>query len=243
MNQESVGKVLLYSGGMDSYALRYLWKPDILLAVDLGTQYGSIERKKMKADSEVVFVEGISLVQWERADKIIPLRNLILCAIAAQYGDVLALGATAGDRVRDKDYIFADLASATISYLWQSDHWTQGKRIKIELPFKHKTKTQIVSTWIEAGMDPRQLWDNSFSCYHPNADEIPCGTCKPCFRKWIAFKNNGFDFEPSSEAYIKKEIIPLIMKGVYNRKNEESEILEAIGLKHLRKEVANVHID
>ena len=32
-------KVLLYSGGMDSWLIDKIWKPDVKLYVDMGTKY------------------------------------------------------------------------------------------------------------------------------------------------------------------------------------------------------------
>lgn len=38
-------KVLLYSGGMDSYLISKLWKPDVKLYVDLNSKYAKQEIK------------------------------------------------------------------------------------------------------------------------------------------------------------------------------------------------------
>lgn len=223
---ERTGKVLLYSGGMDSYALRHIWKPDVTLYVDLHTEYSG--REIARLDKDVVVVDLPTLKQFERSDKIIPLRNLFLVCIAAQYGNRIAIGATAGDRVRDKDFTFSDLTSELLSYIWQKDHWTEGKEIVVELPFKNLTKTQIIAKYVEAGGNPYDLATLSFSCYSPNPIGKPCGECKPCFRKWVAFKLNGIEIKPTSRAYIEKDILPLINAGTYGRAEEEVEILQAL---------------
>ena len=46
--------VLLYSGGMDSAALRFLHMPDVLLYVDLGTEYSSWERSHLPAGTIIL---------------------------------------------------------------------------------------------------------------------------------------------------------------------------------------------
>lgn len=88
-------KVLLYSGGMDSWLIDKIWKPDVKLYVDMGTKYSQEEIKRLPAD---VVVEKLDLSKWEREDKIIPLRNMYLIGIATNYGNEICLGATAGDR-------------------------------------------------------------------------------------------------------------------------------------------------
>ena len=86
-------KVLLYSGGMDSWLIRKIWKPDICLYVDMNTQYSKEEIKRLPPD---VVIEHLDLSRWEREDKIIPLRNLYLIGLATNYGNEICIGATAG---------------------------------------------------------------------------------------------------------------------------------------------------
>jgi len=225
---ERTGRVLLYSGGMDSYALRRLWKPDVTLYINLDTAYS--EREIARLDAGVTVIDCPTLRQFERPDKIIPLRNLFLVCFAAQFGTRIAIGATAGDRVRDKDEKFAAATSKLLRYIWQPDHWTTGKPIFVELPFKQYTKAQIVGAFIRDGGDPQELASRSFSCYQPTEDGQECGACKPCFRKWVAFKLNGIEIEPSARPYIEREILPLIQAGSYGRAEEEQEILQALAL-------------
>ena len=66
-------KVLLYSGGMDSWLIDKLWKPDIRLYVDMNTRYSKEEMKRLPDDT---IIERLDLSKWEREDKIIPLRNM-----------------------------------------------------------------------------------------------------------------------------------------------------------------------
>ena len=123
-------KVLLYSGGMDSWLIDKIWKPDVKLYVDMGTKYSQEEIKRLPAD---VVVEKLDLSKWERGDKIIPLRNMYLIGIATNYGNEICLGATAGDRVLDKSPVFADIYEQLLNYLYQKQHWTEERKIKINL--------------------------------------------------------------------------------------------------------------
>ena len=101
-------KVLLYSGGMDSWLISQLWNPDIKLYIDTGTAYAEEEKRRLPSD---VIVEHLDLHRFERGDKIIPLRNLYFVMLASNYGDEIMLGATYGDRVLDKSPGFAKKAS------------------------------------------------------------------------------------------------------------------------------------
>jgi 7-cyano-7-deazaguanine synthase len=153
--------VLLFSGGMDSYAARMLYEPDVLLYVDAGTRYADAELRRLP--EETIVVDMRVLNTFGVVDDIIPLRNLFFVAVAA-----------------------------LLSYLWQKQHWTEGKTIEVAMPMKGMSKTQIIAAvQNKCGDSGVAQLAKSFSCYNPNND-IECGVCKPCRRKWIAFASLGF---------------------------------------------------
>ena len=221
-------KVLLYSGGMDSWLIDKIWKPDVKLYVDMGTKYSQEEIKRLPAD---VVVEKLDLSKWEREDKIIPLRNMYLIGIATNHGNEICLGATAGDRVLDKSPVFADIYEQLLDYLYQKQHWTEERKIKINLDFKRYTKAELVRAFVAQGGDMDEAFSSSFSCYTPEHGK-ECWSCKPCFRKFIAFALNGYPFTEDiidrNVSYIRKEILPLIESGTYGRKQEEDEIMQVL---------------
>ncbi len=191
-------KVLLYSGGMDSYMISKLERFDTLLYIDIGGSYSQAEISKLP---EEVTVVKLDLSAYEREDKIVPLRNLLFCEIATNYGDRIFLGATAGDRVLDKTHQFAAMTSNLLSYLYQKQHWTEERNISIELPYKNMTKSQMIQKYLEGGGELTRVANESFSCYHPRAlvGNACCFYCKPCFRKYVALKGAGFKFQPWTE--------------------------------------------
>ena len=131
-------KVLLYSGGMDSWLMSKLWNPDVKLYVDMKTRYSENELRKIKEDGDDVTVVEFPLGQWERDDAIIPLRNLYLCMVACNVTgseDVeILIGATAGDRVLDKSYEFVDKANDILNYLYTPQHWIpNGKKVTVSI--------------------------------------------------------------------------------------------------------------
>ncbi len=220
-------KVLLYSGGMDSWLISKIWKPDVLLYINLHSRYSAEEIKRLPENVEVV---DLNIGALERADAIIPLRNLYMVSMATNYGDEICLGATYGDRVLDKSKEFAVKTSDLLTYLYQEQHWTKERKIKINVDFKQYTKRELLKMFIDAGGNIDEAYNQSFSCYDPT-DGHECWQCKPCFRKFIAFYLNGMDFDTSVKLrvknYLEKEIMPSVTAGTYGRgQKEEDDIKE-----------------
>lgn len=221
-------KVLLYSGGMDSWIIDKLWKPDVKLYVDVGASYAKEEMKRLPAD---VVVEKLDLSKFERSDKILPLRNLYFVMLATNYGNEICLGATYGDRVLDKSEEFAAKAGELLSYLYQPQHWTEGREIKVNVDFKQYTKAELLCLYLEQGGNLQDAFLNSFSCYAPDSSGHECWHCKPCIRKAIAFLLNGYRIEDqrilsSVSAYL-EGLLPSIHEGSYGRGREGAEMLKA----------------
>lgn len=241
-------KVLLFSGGSDSVLISYLYEPDYLVYINMHTRYSDEEIEKIKNskfgnDPRLKIIDFPFLGQYERPDAIIPLRNLYLPMVICNYFDVdtygdldICLGATAGDRVLDKSPTFAEKTTELLSYLYEPQHWIpQGRKVKINIDYKKYTKTQMLKLYKDKGGDINKLMTESFSCYDPiDGKECWCknGICKPCFRKYIAYKLNGADFPSDVDVSvceaIKAEILPSIMAGTYGRAEEEVEIKEVL---------------
>lgn len=221
-------KVLLYSGGMDSWLIDKIWKPDIKLYIDINGRYSQEEIKRLPED---VIIEKLDLGKFEREDKIIPMRNLFFITLASLYGDEICLGATAGDRVLDKSIDFGKKAEELLTYLWQPQHWTSGKKIKINLDFKDYSKVDLLEIYKKQGGDLEKAFKETFSCYYPRITGEECWACKPCFRKVVAFTIAGLKLDKKIKdrviRYLESEILPQIEVGIYGRGKEEVEILEA----------------
>lgn len=214
--------VLLFSGGMDSAALRFLKKPDKLLYVDLGTEYSAWERSHLPADTIVLDLPALG--QLETTGGILPGRNLILATIASNYGDVIYLGATKEDRVLDKTHEFCQRTTELLSYLWSPQWWTPGRQVSVETPLKNLTKVEILWRYLEAGGSIDKLAEESYSCYQPK-DDKPCWTCKPCVRKWMAFQKFGMNLSPVAQVYCRDVMLPKILDGKGERPDEDALLL------------------
>lgn len=226
-------KVLLYSGGMDSWLIRELWKPDECVYIDAGTKYGHREMNRLPSSVEI---EKCGIGKWERKDKIIPMRNLYfimtICNMFPEGDLQIALGATAGDRVLDKSDEFAEKASDLLSFLYQKQWWCEGRKIEVVLPYKKYTKEMLLEEYKNGGGDLKKAFATSFSCYEPDEYGLECWKCKPCIRKMIAFWSVGYrgmsvQALKSVWQSVHNNIIPEIDKGTYGRgAREEQTIME-----------------
>jgi len=231
-------KVLLFSGGLDSFIISQLEKPDVLLHVTMGSVYTEVERNRLDVlvekgyinNDQIVISNNIDLQEFEREDAIIPNRNIYLITLASHHGNTILFGSINGDRSCDKDEPFYEKMTNLLDHVWQAQHWTKERKFSITAPYKDKTKTEIVKMYLDAGLPSEALFD-SYSCY--SGKETHCGSCKPCFRKWVALVNNelsipkGYFLEDPSDSPHIKNNLEAIKLGTY-RGAEDSEILRAL---------------
>lgn len=229
--------VLLFSAGMDSLMMAKLLHPGILLNVDAESSYSEMEKISMEGLQAHGYVQPITqlhgalnLQQFERDDLIVPNRNAHLVMLAANYGETIYIGAVSGDRSTDKDHKFCRLMENLLNHMNQAQHWTEERKFKVLIPFKNKTKTQLVRDYLSLGGSSQALLE-SYSCY--KGANRPCGVCKPCFRKWVALVNNKVDFPhdyfsqyPSTAPWL-KELLPSVIMGKY-RGAEDRDWLNAL---------------
>lgn len=223
-------KVLLYSGGMDSWLIGKLWKPDTKIYVDIHGEYSEPEKARLPKDVRIVDFPFLS--QFEQEDKYIPMRNLYFLMIGTHYGDDVCLGATAGDGGADKSYEFLSEAEEMISRLW-ADKKVQ-KQKSIYKSFCLKTKGEMIDTYIEQGGTIDEIRWQTFSCYTPeNGNE--CMACYPCFRKFAMLYTRGAEYDETTKRkmweYVKANVIPTKEQGgydgtYYTQRGEESKDLE-----------------
>jgi 7-cyano-7-deazaguanine synthase in queuosine biosynthesis len=196
-------KVLLYSGGVDSYCTAVVEQPDVLLHVSMGGRYGDAEAQRIRTPLGM----GPRLVRirlpladlFERQeDKVVPARNAILGLVASNYGNDILLGSVAGSRGSDKDPEFADRMNALMAKMYEpQDVWLpNGRKVTLRLPVYHLTKRQLVGRALDAGEPAWAVRNRTFSCYTPHSTwrgARECGRCAPCGRKWAALVANGIE--------------------------------------------------
>lgn len=229
-------KILLYSGGMDSWLIDKIWKPDEKVYINLHTDYSNLEMEKIKESGEdVTVIDFPSLVQFENKENgVIPLRNLYLIMMVCNITDFddveICLGATDGDRVHDKTLPFKEKAEDLLNYLYAPQNCMPvTKHIKINFDYKDYSKADLLEEYLMRGGDIEEAMKRSFSCHHPNEDNEPCWKCKPCFRKWLAFKKFDYDFGKEIDTkmmnYLKNQLMPKIIDGVHGRGKEDLDAI------------------
>lgn len=220
-------RIALFSTGMDSLIMKDLYgipNQDCLF-VDMGTVENKIERQFIEAYFPGVIIIEVPLVIHELPNKIIPFRNNHLALLAANYGSVIYFAFTAGDTTRDKDYVFKSQMEGILNYFSLSEDKVKVPGpFTIVMPYKHMTKTEMVTEYINRGFDPYKLLTQSCSCY-TGSGLIGCGRCRSCLRKFLALELNGVNTHDFFQEDPGKHMLKFYEESVKkNRKNELKEI-------------------
>lgn len=189
-------KVLLFSGGFDSCLQEWMVKPDVLLYVDMKTSYSDRELEALqrlpKYYTDRLVIKELPLGEYERENKYLPYRNLILGTIAMQYGQHVYFGFNEADDAPDKDRVFLDKTSSLFRHLNKNclgDMGWDTSNFSFNAPFKKLSKSHMVKLCLERGM-PVDWVQSIRSCYDDKS-EIGCGRCNVCINQAVALINNG----------------------------------------------------
>jgi 7-cyano-7-deazaguanine synthase len=180
-------KVLLFSGGIDSYiAWHYLNYPDTLY-IDLGHKYNIQEYEKVcNLIPNTKKIELTSISKYEKEDADIPLRNLYLAMIAVNegYDKIWIIIQKEEMSIPDRKRQFLTDASNLLSELSE-------RKIIIDTPFENMDKVEMI-TWYKNKNYSIENLMKTWACYHPEATE-PCGNCGACMRRFVAMKLNNIN--------------------------------------------------
>lgn len=225
-------KILLYSGGVDSWLINQVWKPNILLYVDLGTDYGKEEIDLFKKYDENVNIISFDLSPYELENKIIPLRNLYLIMLACNFTESedveICLGATVGDRNYDKNLTFLKKTEDLLNYIYSpKDKAIPNKKIKINTDFKNKSKTDLLEIYLKNGGSIDKAFNETYGEFK---DDMSIWECKKFYRKYICFKLNGYDFSEQIDKkmyeYFKNNELEKTLALNNERGHEKYELLK-----------------
>lgn len=194
-------KVMLFSGGLDSFCMYKIINPDIIITFDIGTEDNKKELSNINRmiqqdviDKNKIKIIKLDLSLFELSNKIIPHRNTIMTLLASTYGNQIYIGTTLGDSTRDKDYVFKSQVEGILNYFALDSNKVAHSRYpySVEMPFKGLTKTQIVRWYLKQGYEPSELLKYSRSCY--NGHDKECGICRSCVRKMVALILNDIEY-------------------------------------------------
>ncbi len=205
--------ILLYSGGLDSttllFDLRAAGHEVRCLAVNYGQRHGR-ELQAARAIAERLHVPfrvadlasiqpllagsaltgDVDVPHGHYTDEsmkltVVPNRNMIMLSIAIGWAvslkfDAVAYAAHAGDHA-----IYPDCRPEFVAAMEQAASLADWHRVRIERPFMHLTKADIVSRGAELGVPFELTW----SCYE--GGQVHCGRCGTCVERREAFAAAG----------------------------------------------------
>ena len=209
--------ILLFSGGLDSYiGWHYLGRPKTLY-VALGHRYVTHEIEAIRKTIPTTIIDDrLNLADWEEKDANIPLRNAFLIMIASHYDKDVVLVVQKGEMtIPDRSPKFFNEFGEWLTFLWGNTTCT------ISTPFFQMTKTQMVAWYIQDANLKEDLLSTR-SCYSPG--DLPCGACAACFRRWVAFINNGLteEYENDITKYSGiKDYVDKMKRGQYDQQRTE----------------------
>jgi len=221
--------ILLYSGGLDSYiAWEYLHRPKTIYFA-LGHRYQAHELSAIKKTIPDTIVDStmLNFSNWEREDAFIPYRNAFLVLGAAMYGEPISLVVQKGELdLPDRSRQFLLKMTNLLTQLNDTKYTAVGS------PFLTMTKTKMVAWYKKRGFQVSNLLVTR-SCYSEGVH--PCGACGACFRRWVAFVNNGIYEKMANDILLWKGTQDYIRKmkaGEYDQ-DRVDETLQALRIRGL----------
>lgn len=117
----------------------------------------------------------------------VPFRNGLFLSSAASIAlskecSVIYYGAHADDSA---GFAYPDCSPVFHDAMNQAIYECSGHQLKIEAPFVHMTKADVVKMGLELGVPYELTW----SCYE--GGDVPCGKCGTCIDRAAAFAANG----------------------------------------------------
>ena len=206
--------VVIYSGGMDSYTVlhralreghdvhalsfhngqRHARELDVARQVcsDLGVSHRIVDIRAIHqlignsalTDSDRAMPKA-DYAEDNLADTVVPNRNMILLSLAIGHAvnigaPICFYGAHGGDHV-----LYPDCRPAFVERMNDVAAIANFEAVRIEAPYLHSNKAQILADGIEMGLDYAQTW----TCYLGEA--TACGECGSCRERLAAFASQG----------------------------------------------------
>lgn len=205
-------KVLLYSGGTDSWLIDQLWKANKKIYINIHGFYSEDEIRRLPSDVEIIDFPFLGTIENTQTN-FVPLRNLYFLMIASNYGDEICYGATLSDRgSKDKRLEFIEKAEDIINYGLNGNSFAPDKKITIVKNFVKLHKFELIQKYLDNGGNIENFVKSSFSCYHSiNGKE--CMNCKQCYKKFLEAYYFGYKYtEDEKKAminYLRDCVIPL----------------------------------
>lgn len=193
-------KVLLYSGGTDSWLIDKIWKPDVKLYIDIHGRYSECEKKLLEGKNvEIMDVPFLGKTEVGH-DGYVPFRNLYFLMMAKQYGTKICLGATAGDcGCPDKTKNFLIEAQRMLNMVdGKCQRYPQHEDVEVVMDFVDMSKFDLLKKYLEMGGNLDYFVKDTFSCHDP-VDGEECFQCKCCYKKFLQTYYFGYEYTREQE--------------------------------------------
>ena len=189
-------KVLLYSGGLDSYILSKFIEPDVFLYCDLGLRDSESEKYwLLKSNKNIVIDNRFRQGDLQKSIAFTPLRATLMTCVASYYGEEIYIGALNGEAYLTHTDEFKTRMENLLTYMYSAFVEDQQKKIQIKTPLSNLYKGEIIDKYLSEvpGASLEKLAEDTFSCYNPTLDHQECGLCRHCVHKWITLMSRGYD--------------------------------------------------
>ena len=216
-------KILLYSGGTDSWLIDKIWRPDIKLYVNTHGMYAKEEIEMLPSDVKIFDFPFLGDIE-EHDTAYVPMRNLYFLMIASNFGDPegahLCYGATGADAgSHDKDRKFIDMTQELFDYMLIGNSFTKDRNVIIEKQFINDGKYSLVKKYLDLGGDIVRFVEQTFTCHHP-VNGKPCMSCKLCAKKFLLGYYYGYRYDNTTIEkmleYMRNKMLPRgVEKGTY----------------------------
>jgi len=205
-------KILIYSGGMDSTVLLYLYKSEIIetLTFDYGSKHNQREAEFAKINSKVLKIKnthisldfikksfrsdllksGGEIPEGHYADlsmkrTVVPFRNGIMLSIATGYAESIGAESVLIANHFGDHAIYPDCRATFVQSMAEAMAYGTYENVKLLSPFVNMTKREIALMGNNIGVD----FSKTYSCY--KGGEKHCGKCGTCVERKEALL--GFD--------------------------------------------------
>lgn len=206
--------ILCFSGGLDSViAWYFLGKPKCIY-FDC-SNYSEAEKRSVQAiNPDCIISKALDFREFEKGQNAyIPHRNIMMAAVASNYGSNVIIAGVMDDQIQDKNQEAFSLMSEVLSK-------TSKKPVKVTSPFWSSTKSNIVSWFLNNVKYAKDVINVSTSCYN---NEQYCGHCSSCFRKACALWDNGIRLS-FTDINLVIDYYEKAQRGQYSKERNESII-------------------
>lgn len=223
--------VVLASGGLDSTVTLAKAIADGFSVFALTLDYGQRHRIELEAANRICLHHGVEAHKLLKVDlrqfggssltddlevpketrgetdtgipnTYVPGRNLIFLSLAVSWAESLGardvfIGVSSVDYSGYPDCRTEFIRSFQNTANLGTRAADSGPRIEIHAPLLHLTKADTVKLGLNVGVDFSLTW----TCYDPELDGTPCGTCESCRLREKGFSEAGVD-DPTRKQHV-----------------------------------------